>query len=252
MSNRADWRLEQAALGECPKGYEPDTEALAALERSNKQILVELPPRVVTAEIHRRMEEHRARKKRRALFTTSTFAAAAAILFFFVFVGRGGHDDQSAVDPGAGGPEESVRIKGSMRLLIHREAASEPALLKQGSTVASGDLLQLSYAAGGKSHGVIVSIDGRGSATLHFPSTPGARTAIAPTETTALAHSYRLDDAPRFERFFFVASQGPIDPAMVLRAAERLASKPTRETALLRLPEQLEQTAVLLRKKESP
>ena len=57
-------------------------------------------------------------------------------------------------------------------LRLYRRVAGADQLLRDGATARPGDLLQLAYAAGGETHGVILSIDGAGSVTLHFPRTP--------------------------------------------------------------------------------
>ena len=51
----------------------------------------------------------------------------------------------------------------------------------------------------------LVSIDGRGVATLHFPDDVDP-TALAHGGAMALDHSYELDDAPGFERFLRVTA----------------------------------------------
>lgn len=75
----------------------------------------------------------------------------------------------------------------------------------------------MSYVAAGRAHGVIVSIDGRGQVTLHFPADAGAPTALESGRAVPLSHSYELDDAPLFERFMFVTAEAPDDLLAKLR-----------------------------------
>ncbi len=115
----------------------------------------------------------------------------------------------------------------------------------------SGDIVQVSYVAAGNNHGVVLSIDGSGAVTLHHPSNPDDQSRIEPRGSQPLAHAFQLDDAPAFERFFFVTSAAePIDVETVLRAAEMLTvhDPSALASADLLLPERLSQSSILLRK----
>jgi hypothetical protein len=94
--------------------------------------------------------------------------------------------------------------------------------LARGDKVTQGDVVQLAYNAMGATHGVIFSIDGRGTVTLHFPSERTGSTALKAKGANALDFSYELDDAPRFERFFFVTSDKPVDVGTVLEKGREL------------------------------
>jgi hypothetical protein len=79
---------------------------------------------------------------------------------------------------------------------------------------------------------VILSVDGRGKVTWHTPSGYAGQPLSSPTldmkGQVVLPAAYELDDAPGFERFFFVYSSSPFDVAAVDRAARALASQPSR------------------------
>jgi len=96
---------------------------------------------------------------------------------------------------------------------------------------------------------VIVSIDGRGAVTLHFPADAGASTALEPGAHN-VPDGFQLDDAPSFERFFLVTSDAPIDVKTVVAAAEALALRGG-STGPLALPAGLKQTSSIVHK-ESP
>jgi len=145
---------------------------------------------------------------------------------------------------------ETTRVKGAARLLAFRHAGDRAEPLDPDALVRAGDLIQLRYNAGGKSFGVIASIDGAGAVTLHYPGSedaPPEDTALSP-KPTALAHSYALDDAPRFERFFFVTADRPIDLAPCLAALRSLAQRGDAASASLELPAGLHQSSLRLRK----
>lgn len=249
MSVQPDWLLERAAVGEAPAEFDPDPAALEALRVSSDEILEALPPRTVAAEVEHRVRARRQRRTRVAYWSAGAALATAAVLLFALT--RGGDETRLAgLDPAE--LDGGTRIKGGLGLILHQKRGDEAVRLAPRARAGTGDLLQLSYVAAGRGFGVIVSIDGRGTTTLHFPDTPEASTALAPGKATPLAHAYRLDDAPRFERFFLVASSQPIDVAAVIRASERLAAMPRRESAGLELGPDLEQVSFLVTKLDSP
>ncbi len=151
----------------------------------------------------------------------------------------------------AGGPEASRRV--------HRRGL-EPRLeidcqdtgrLQPGAVVAPGDVVQVSYVAAGHRYGVVVSVDGRGSVTLHHPPRLEDVPKVRARGENPLSHAFELDDAPGFERFFFVTASGePPDPGVVLEAAHRLArgGLVAARSEPLPLPNDLAQTSFLLRK----
>jgi hypothetical protein len=97
---------------------------------------------------------------------------------------------------------------------------------------------------------VIASVDGAGVVTLHHPvseAAPPEATALA-ARPTALPHAYALDDAPRFERFFFITADQPIDLQQSLGALRSLAHRADGATASLELPAGLHQWSLRLRK----
>lgn len=258
------WLLERVALGELPPDAlaaararlerEPDGAGrLARLEEDSRRTLERHPPASVAAEVERR----------RAARTRMDAAREA---------GQGGWHGLSLAMPVAASlallvlstqrelPEpapvrapivwtETGRIKGDAMLRVHRQGASEPELLANHARARRGDVLQLSYVSGGRPHGVVVSVDGRGAVTLHHPATLTGSTALAASEAVTLGHAYELDDAPDFERFLFVTSDAPLDVATVLEAARLLARQPSEaRTRPLPLPDTLAQTSFTLEK----
>jgi hypothetical protein len=122
-----------------------------------------------------------------------------------------------------------VRLKGGgPRLLIYRKEGAQAVQLRADSTAQSGDLIQLGYVASSQRYGVIVSVDARGGATLHFPTMPDASMELQRSGPIMLAQAFQLDDAPAFERFFLVtADEGhrtALSVALVLEKARALAT----------------------------
>ncbi|HEX8539626.1 MAG TPA: ActD-like protein, partial [Cystobacter sp.] len=96
--------------------------------------------------------------------------------------------------------------------------------------------------------GVIFSVDGRGTVTLHAPERGLDAMPLAPSGTHALPQAYALDDAPAFERFFFVTSDDPFSLEEVLAPARVLATSDGARTALLPLAERFRQVSFTLEK----
>ncbi|MET0286318.1 MAG: ActD-like protein [Polyangiales bacterium] len=169
---------------------------------------------------------------RRRLYVASLVAAAAA-LFLLVRT-----------------PEApSERVKGqTMELRVYRQRDGGVERLHEGARVAPRELLQLGFVREGHSHGVLLSLDGRGAVTLHAP--PGEQqSSELPQESgeQLLGHAYELDDAPSFERFVFVAADQPLDVKAVLAAARALAADPQRaRTAPLALATPNHQRSLLV------
>lgn len=142
------------------------------------------------------------------------------------------------------------RIKGTTELSIRARDDEGERELEPGDHANSGDLLQLAYRAGEARSGVIVSIDGAGSSTLHFPSELDGSTRLSPRGRVSLPYAFELDDAPNYERFFFVHSRGDadIDAAVVYAAAEKLAASGAAANGELELPGGWTQIAFDVRK----
>jgi hypothetical protein len=116
--------------------------------------------------------------------------------------------------------DDTVRIKGHHpHLVIYRNLGNGFERLHDRATVSPGDQLQIGYVAADKKFGCIFSVDGNGIITLHYPSGDSSAMPEMRLESSGehlLTSSFELDSAPRFERFFFVTSERPFNPARVL------------------------------------
>ena len=77
----------------------------------------------------------------------------------------------------------------------------------------------MQYHAAGRQYGAILSVDGYGSVTQHFPARGDRARALDTTGLVSLEFAYELDDAPRWERFYFVTSTTAFELPGVLAAA---------------------------------
>lgn len=215
----------------------------ASNERTLEQIRARIPKVV------------KPRPKRRWGALCAVTCACAAL---FVVL-RPGQDDPVRTKPQAKLLQEppTFRLKGlAPHLTLHRKTDNGKEQLSPGRIARQGDLIQLSYVAAGASHGVVVSVDGRGQATLHFPAKATAAPSLESGGAVPLTQAYELDDAPHFERFFFVTARGEKAPKdfvqQVLDACQNLAGKDIAavQVEALSLPDAWSQADFLLKKQE--
>ena len=250
--------VEKLALGEASPEQArlatPEEKArAAALSSDNAAILAQYPAHQFAAQVKMRAAQAAPGSARR--FYVPALAMAVGALAIGLFAAH--QFDPSAGRPGPGDPiiGEQVRLKGAgPRLLVYRKEGEQAAQLRPGSEAQAGDLIQLGYLANGQRYGVIVSVDARGGATLHFPTAPDAPLELTRGGSILLDHAFQLDDAPAFERFFLLtvdeAHRTALSVAQVLEQARALAAdRHAAETKPLALPATLHQESFLLRKK---
>jgi hypothetical protein len=232
------WLVERLALGELDPadaaeirrrleaaGRPPD-EVLAALEASNREILSAHPAATVAAAVRRRAAAAApapVRARWRGILVGAPLAAAGLALALLVL-------GPSSTPPSPAGGLEETRIKGpsvpgAPRLVVYRQGRAGTERLADGARAARGDLVQLATANGGGTWGVLLSIDGAGRVTLHWPERGGQAASLAAAELR-VPSSYELDDAPAFERFLLVSADRPFDVGSVVAAARTLAARP--------------------------
>lgn len=257
--------LERYILDELPRArkkeihrlleQDPDLRAeLESIKRSNSEILEKYPagamvPGLVArqrARSYNLVKEKQKRSLKRLLYASPVLAAALVmILFLLPFGGE---------KPGIGGIDTTpdiTRIKGDpadIGLLIYRKTHLDAERLKNGDRAGAGDLLQVAYSAGEAGYGIILSIDGNGVVTLHFPYSRGGSTALDKKKIkTFLRNAYELDNAPGFERFFFITSREELDVNAVIATAKKWAASPGQARAeTLDLGGPYKQTSVLI------
>lgn len=103
--------------------------------------------------------------------------------------------------------ESAIRLKGkSSALFVYRNENGKAVRLTNGTKVSEGDILQLSYVCADPEYALIVSVDGNGVVTSHFPEDSTDSALLEKGGEFPLSYSYKLDDAPAFERFYLVTS----------------------------------------------
>lgn len=213
------WLLERVALGELHDPLPEDTRRRleaglpadadeARLAEENAAFLSAHPPAQFVRAVERRVAPEPSRRLLPSLAPVLGLALAGAATIFVVVV------------PPRPVEDETERLKGvGPGLIVHRQTSHGSEVLRSGSHVRAGDVLQLRYRSAGKRYGVIVSVDGSRHVTVHLPDS-GSGAALLPASETSLPAGYKLDAAPRFERFLFVTSDRPIDARGVAAATE--------------------------------
>jgi hypothetical protein len=254
MKPLPDWLVERAALDEVPPASRTRLDAadpaeladrIAALRDDNTAELARHPAGPAVAQIAARVTASARQRRRRRLrwLGLATTAAAAVVAVRLVAV-------PTALDAPRLPQGDDVRVKGAVRLMAFRQVGPEAEQLLPDAVVHAGDIIQLRYNTGGHGYGLIASVDGAGVVTLHFPlseQAPARATAVAQS-TVTLPNAYALDDAPRFERFFLVTGDDPIDVQQTLAGLRAFAHRDDSATAVLELPTGLRQWSLRLRK----
>lgn len=148
---------------------------------------------------------------------------------------------------------EGERVKGLRpSLTVYRRTAQGSEKLADGALARTGDFVRIGYLAAGRDHGVILSIDGRGVVTRHLPIEGDRSVALLNDGPVLLDDAYELDDAPAWERFYFVTADQAFDIAPVLEAARRAAAATPRNPPSLSLSRGFRQSTFTLQKEVKP
>ncbi len=275
----SEYYLERYVLGELPpegareveRAAAADVRVRAALDgiaSSNRDILALYPPAAFKAGLLARVKDAEGltpdREPRRSFpalglswrraLAVATASAALVLAVIVAVPWIKGRVGAIASGPGV----ESAVVKGDAgldltktQLLVYRKHGDQAEILADGEEAEAGALLQLAYVADAEPYGVILSIDGRGGVTRHFPAEQGGSTLLSLNKKSLLPNAVELDDAPLFERFFLVTSNAAVDVSGVLAKAAALARNPVRaKHAALDLPAGLSQRSILILKGE--
>lgn len=242
---------EQIILKELPiekyADREIDKNKIDRLENSNREILKKYPADLMAKSIEKKLHDSENLVKNRFNYKKIYIplsAAAVFLLFFTIFPVL----QKQGYNPGIQ-DTETVRLKGNKpSLYIYRGNRNDQELLGNNSLVKEKDRLQISYDGAGAKYGVIFSIDGRGTVTLHFPDNVYSNTRLDIGGKIYLPFSYELDNAPFFERFFFVTSDQEIDAQSIMENAGKIAKG--NKSEMLNLSDAYSQQSIILFKEE--
>ena len=232
-----DWKLERFLTGDLPESEMREireleaTDAMLAqriklLREDNKAILNKFPFEAVADRIAKAKDiaDAAEAKKVASSFRFLKFASAAVLVLAVALVAlmtqretvvTGGNvaggdvaqarDAQNTQVALAETPSDT-RIKGlDARMEVWKKTEAGIVQLQDLDEAREGDEIQLRYAVPEKCYGLLFSMDGNGALTLHMGDGEKA-VELAPGKMNSLPFAYKLDDAPYFEKFFFVTS----------------------------------------------
>ena len=242
---------ERAAALEALEASDPDFgEQVRLMRADDAAARLQYPPKRLAAEIEARAGVTPGTRKKGSWLSWAAPLAATAVVMYVALP-----QDRPLAPEGAGvGIEEGVRPKASAealepKLRVYRDQSGEPEALADGAAVSPGDVIQVAYQAGDQAHGVIVSVDGAGAVSLHWPPQADGPTALDGGGEHKLERAWALDDAPGFERFWFVTGPLPLDVEAVVEAARDIAESGLAATSPgLPIQQRVEQQSLLLRK----
>ena len=221
-----DWKLERYLTGDLPEGemreireLEKTDEMLAhrvkLLREDNAAILRKMPFERLAEKMDVR-DSGAERKDNVVHFGFVKFAAAAALVLAVVSVAL---FSQREIGPSTDGgaramdvaladvPDDGTRIKGlDARMEVWKKTGDSAVQMSNLGEAREGDEIQLRYAVPEKCYGMLFSMDGNGTVTMHMADGSQA-IALEPGKMTTLPFAYKLDNAPKFEKFFLLTSQ---------------------------------------------
>ncbi|SMG23977.1 hypothetical protein SAMN05720489_1671 [Fibrobacter sp. UWB13] len=229
-----DWKLERFLTGDLPEEEMNKLRELEAndavfanrvkmLREDNKAILSKLPFETLAANLGTVTKTAGTAAKNAPRFTFVKFAAAAMFVFAVALVAFFAQSETSVMNERVGSDvanvngsqntqvalaenESDTRIKGlDARMEVWKKTSVGIVQLNDLDSVGEGDEIQLRYAVPEKCFGLLFSMDGNGALTLHMGDGVKA-IELAPGKMNSLPFAYKLDDAPYFEKFFFVTS----------------------------------------------
>lgn len=230
-----DWKLERYLTGDLP---ESEMREIRELEKKDEIFAQRVKlMREDNAAILRKMPFERLSEKLDAMpersnsagntepvnFRLVKFAAAAAFVLAVVSValfsqreiasqGVGGQlasdgSVESAMAVAMADEDNGTRIKGmDARMEVWKKTGDSAVQMQNLDAASEGDEIQLRYSVPEKCYGLLFSMDGNGVITMHMGDNNRA-IALEPGKMTTLPFAYKLDNAPKFEKFFLLTSK---------------------------------------------
>lgn len=179
------------------------------LTNSDKEILEKYSSDFVKSLVENKLSKSTTSKKGSFTIKSSfvfKFSAVAAVLVLALILPLS-FSNYTKVYDSVFQDNSAIRIKGkSSALFVYRNENGKAVRLSTGTKVSEGDILQLSYVCADPEYALIVSVDGNGVVTSHFPEDSTDSALLEKGGEFPLSYSYKLDDAPAFERFYLVTS----------------------------------------------
>ena len=225
-----DFLLERYRIGEVRPAEKLHVEqalsqnpALAAtleeLDRADRVFKERFPPEMFLSKIHK--------VRRFRVLPPAAWLACAAVLVLGIslpLILLRNYGQSSAVDRIKGAPGAD-----SCELSVYLGGQGGSVKLENNSGIQAGSTIQLAYRVqpgeAGEKYGVIFSIDGRSTVTMHYPYGSLQSTQLVSGRPVPLAEAYTLDDAPDYEIFYFLVDDEPVNIQNILNTAVQLAGQ---------------------------
>ena len=227
-----DWKLERYLTGDLPdsemreiREMETTDEIFAGrvkmMREDNRAILKKMPFERLSERLDAmpvRSGNGSNRVGNGVSFTLVKFATAAALVLAVVSVVL--FSQREVVSPATDGgaqvmdvamvdsqDEGDTRIKGlEARIEVWKKTADSAVQMSNLDEAREGDEIQLRYSVPEKCFGMLLSMDGNGTVTMHMAEGNKA-IALEPGKMTTLPFAYKLDNAPKFEAFYLLTSR---------------------------------------------
>ncbi|MDY6386621.1 MAG: hypothetical protein SPL21_04010 [Fibrobacter sp.] len=214
----SDFKLERYLLGELPevemaalRKREAEDELFAArvkmMREEGERFLAENP----FSGLEDKLENDQRSVERSLWLRVAAVLVVAFGIFSVVVLNRQTDivNDASAtsgMDVAMADVDNGTRIKGmTAGLEVWKKMGDSAVQMVNLGEAREGDEIQLRYRVPQKCFGMLFSMDGNGTVTMHMGE--GNRAVeLEPGKMTTLPFAYKLDNAPKFEKFFLLTS----------------------------------------------
>ena len=232
-----DWKLERYLTGDLPESDMREIREMEAadeifanrvkmLREDGKAILRKLPYDRLAERLDSLPSRDTYGNGKPVNFGIVKLAAAAALVLAVMMVAlfsqrslseQGGTvlannaDGAQVMEVAMVDQNDGLRIKGlSARMEVWKKTGDSAVQMENLGEAREGDEIQLRYAVAEKCFGLLFSMDGNGTITMHMGEGNKA-VGLEPGKMTTLPFAYKLDNAPKFEKFFFLTSKSEFE-----------------------------------------
>jgi hypothetical protein len=214
----SDFKLERYLLGELPevemaalRKREAEDELFAArvkmMREEGERFLAENP----FSGLEDKLENDQRSVERSLWLRVAAVLVVAFGVFSLVVLNRqteivNESSVTSGMDVAMADVDNGTRIKGmTAGLEVWKKMGDSAVQMVNLGEAREGDEIQLRYRVPQKCFGMLFSMDGNGTVTMHMGE--GNRAVeLEPGKMTTLPFAYKLDNAPKFEKFFLLTS----------------------------------------------
>jgi len=214
----SDFKLERYLLGELPevemaalRKREAEDELFAArvkmMREEGERFLAENP----FSALEDKLENDQRSVERSLWLRVAAVLVVAFGVFSLVVLNRqteivNESSATSGMDVAMADVDNGTRIKGmTAGLEVWKKMGDSAVQMVNLGEAREGDEIQLRYRVPQKCFGMLFSMDGNGTVTMHMGE--GNRAVeLEPGKMTTLPFAYKLDNAPKFEKFFLLTS----------------------------------------------